>query len=110
MKSKLHLIALNQAWTLVPRPPNIRPITASWIHKINFGANGGLVRFKTRIVARGFQQQHEVNYQETFDPTVRWESIPIVTTLVAHHKWRVEHIDVATAFLNGQLREDVVME
>jgi hypothetical protein len=109
MIAEYRSITKNETWTLVPLPPNVRPITAKWIFKIKPGIARGPDLYKARIVARGNEQVHGINFQETFAPTVRWESIRLIIALAAHHGWPIFQLDVVTAFLNGHLTDDVYM-
>ena len=77
-------IIKNNTWDLVKLPPNTRPISAKWVYKINPRLGGVPDRFKARIVARGYEQKHGVNFQETFALTIRWKSIRLIIALAAH--------------------------
>ena len=103
MVLELSSLKKNHTWDLVPLPPHVRPIFAKWIFKRKPGYDGKQDILKARVVARGFEQRHGVDFQETFAPTVRWESIRLATTLAAHHGWPIYQMDVVTAFLNGVL-------
>jgi hypothetical protein len=61
-------------------------------------------------VARGYEQQHGINFQETFAPIVRWKSIRLIIAFAAHFSWPIHHMDVVTAFLNGYIQEDIFMQ
>ena len=74
------------------------------------GANGEVERFKARLVAQGFSQQFGLDYDETFCPVVRFESIHTVIALAMQNDLRVHQMDVTTAFLNGELKEEVYMK
>lgn len=90
-------------------PPNRRPITAKWIFKIKYKANGELDKYKARLVARGFTQQSGVVYQETFSPVVRLESVRVLLALAAQHKLFMVNFDIKTAYLHGRIEEDLYM-
>lgn len=109
MQSEFNSILKNNSWDLVPLPPRVCPISARWIYKVKLGINGGPARHKARIVACGFEQQHGVNFQETFASTIWWESIRLVIGLAEHHSWPIYHMDVATEFLNRYIHDDVFM-
>jgi hypothetical protein len=94
---------------LVPLPPGIRPITARWVFKLKPSANGIDALYKAWIVAWGNEQVHRVNFQETFTPTVCWESIRLIIAFAAHHGWPFYQIDVVTAFLNDALEDEIYM-
>ena len=70
----------------------------------------GGIKYKARLVARGFQQQHGIDYNNIFALVVWWSTIRLVLTLAAKYKWPLSQLDVITAFLNGTLQEDIFME
>ena len=67
-------------------------------------------RYKTRLVAKGFTQKEGINYIETFSPVSKKDSLCIILALVAHFDLELQQIDVKTAFLNGELKEEVYMK
>jgi hypothetical protein len=85
MVSKYQSIFKNNTWELVSLLPGIRPITAHWVFKLKSDINGVDALYKARIVACGNKQSHGVNFQETFVPTIFWESIHLIVALAAHH-------------------------
>ena len=66
-------------------------------------------KYKARLVAQGYAQQYGLDYEETFSPLVRFESVRMVLALAAKHGMQVHQMDVATAFLNGELVDEVYM-
>jgi hypothetical protein len=74
------------------------------------GIDGIPDRYKTRLVAKGFAQTYGENYDETFAPVVRKETIRMLFGFAAEFNLRVEQLDVKTAFLNGKLKETVYMQ
>ena len=66
--------------------------------------------FKARLVVKGYSQQKGVDYEEIFFPVVRHTSIRAVLVLVAHYDMVLEQMDVKTAFLHGDLEEQIYME
>jgi hypothetical protein len=66
-----------------------------------------MIKHKTRLVVHGFIQQEGVDFDDAFMPVVRMEFIHLLLALVAQEGWRVHHIDVKSAFLNGDLKEEV---
>ena len=88
-------------------PIGIKPIGLKWIFKIKRNADGGISKYKARLVAKGYVQRHGVDYDEVFAPVARIETIRLVIALAASKSWEIHHLDVKTAFLHGELREEV---
>ena len=100
----------NHTWDLVTLPPGRRVVTCKWIYKIKDGASPTEgVKYKSRVVARGFSQREGVDYNEIFSPVVRHTSIRVLLALVAHQDLELEQLDVKTAFLHGELEEEIYM-
>ena len=100
----------NKVWALVEPPPNPKVIGSKWVFKRKVNANGEVERHKACLVAQGFSQKYGLDYEETFSPVVRFESIRSVIALGAQHKLQLHQMDVSTAFLNGELDEEVYMQ
>lgn len=80
-----------------------------WIYTLKNGVNQEKEKFKARLVAKCFSQQYGTDYTETFSPTARVESLRILLSIAAIHHMHIRQLDVKTAFLNGQLEEEVYM-
>nr|GEY71400.1 retrovirus-related Pol polyprotein from transposon TNT 1-94 [Tanacetum cinerariifolium] len=93
-------------WKLVPRPDKVMVITLKWIYKVKLNELGGILKNKARLVARGYRQEKGIDFEESFAPVARIESIRIFLAFSAHMNMVVYQIDVKTAFLNGNLREE----
>jgi hypothetical protein len=96
-------------WDLVPYPPRVRSITCKWVYKVKTRSDGSLYRYKAHFVARGFQQEHDRDYDETFAPIAHMTTIRTLLTVTSVRGWSISQLDVKNAFLNGELREDVYM-
>jgi hypothetical protein len=68
MHEELENFERNQVWVLVPPPPDCHPIGTKWVYKNKQSEDGVVVRNKTRLVAQGFCQKEEIDYEETFAP------------------------------------------
>ena len=88
----------------VDPPEGAKIIECKWIFKEKAG---GI--FKGRLVAKGFRKTHGVDYDETFSPVVMLKSIRIILAIAAYYDYEIWQMDVKTAFLNGNLLEDVYM-
>ena len=66
-------------------------------------------RYKARLVAKGYSQRQGIDYEETFSPVARFESVRLMIALAVHNKLKLHQMDIKTAFLNGELSEEVYM-
>ena len=110
MSSEMTSLRENQVWDLVELPKGRRAISSKWIFKKKLDADGNVERYKSRLVARGFTQKPGIDYDETFSPVVRFESIRTVIAVAAQNGLTLHQMDVKTAFLNGELEEDIYMQ
>nr|GEV03775.1 copia protein [Tanacetum cinerariifolium] len=94
-------------WELVPRPNKVMVITLKWIYKVKLDELGGILKNKARLVARGYRQEEGINFEESFASVARLKAIRIFLAFAAHMNMVVYQMDVKTAFLNGNLREEV---
>ncbi|KAF0889811.1 hypothetical protein E2562_032865 [Oryza meyeriana var. granulata] len=88
-----------------PEPP-ATPAPA-WVYKVKKNAAGEVIKHKARLVAKGYVQQPGVDFDEVFAPVARIESVRLLLALAAQEGWPVHHMDVKSAFLNGELVEEV---
>ena len=72
--------------------------------------DGFIEKYKARLVAKGFKQRKDVDYFDTFAPATRTRSIRVLITLTAIHSLVIHQMDVKTAFLNGDLEDEIYME
>ena len=97
-------------WEIVLRPKGKSVVTSRWLYKVKFAADGNVEKYKARFVARGFSQIEGVDYGETFAPVARYTSIRSVIALAAEMGWRIHQMDVKTAFLHGEIEEEIYIE
>jgi len=95
---------------IVERPENQQAIGSRFVLRNKFRSNGTLEKKKARLVARGFSQRPGVDYGDTFAPVARIGSIRLVASLAARLDLELRQFDITTAYLNGNLTEDVYME
>ncbi|GKC35445.1 retrovirus-related pol polyprotein from transposon TNT 1-94, partial [Tanacetum coccineum] len=107
MQEELNEFERLEVWELVPRPDKFMVITLKWIYKVKLDKLGGILKNKARLVARGYRQEEGIDFEESFAPVARLEAIRIFLAFTVHMNMVVYQIDVKTAFLNGNLREEV---
>lgn len=90
----------SDTWELAGLPKDKDCIVAKWIYKTNLNAKGVVVKHKVRLVTQGFSQQPRIDYNETFAPITRLDTVGLVLFIVAQNNWKVYQIDVKLAFLN----------
>lgn len=82
----------------------------SWVYKTKLNESGEVDKCKARLVEKGYAQEHGIDYNEVFAPVARWDTIRMVMSLAAQKGWMVFQLDVKSAFLHGDLKEDVFIE
>uniref|UniRef100_A0A8R7Q8X6 Reverse transcriptase Ty1/copia-type domain-containing protein n=1 Tax=Triticum urartu TaxID=4572 RepID=A0A8R7Q8X6_TRIUA len=97
-------------WDLVSLPPCVRPITCKWVYKIKTRSDGSLERYKAHLVARGFQQEHGQDYDETFAPVAHMTTIRTLLAVASIRHWSVSQLDAKNVFLDDEMREEVYMQ
>ncbi|CAI7906757.1 unnamed protein product [Closterium sp. NIES-54] len=109
MESELKSIEENGTWELVELPKVRYAITSKWLFKIKTDADGKIERYKSRLVAKGYQQKEKVEYKELFAPVVKPTTLRTLLAGAAIKGWVVKQLDVTTAFLNGVFEEEIFM-
>jgi len=91
-------------------PARGRVVSSKWVFKVKRQSDGSTERYKARLVARGFSQKPGIDYDETFAPVAKFQSIRLLLALAAMHDLELHQMNVKTAFLYGSLEELVFME
>lgn len=110
MSEELAALERTNTWDLVPLPSHAVPITCKWVYKVKTKSDGSVERYKARLVARGFQQAHGRDYDETFAPVSHMTTVRTLVAVAASRSWTISQMDVKNAFLHGDLHEEVYME
>jgi hypothetical protein len=110
IESEYASLLKNDTWTLTPLPPNRKAIGNKWIFKIKHNADGSIQRYKARLVVKGFLQTQGVDFNETFAPVVKFTSIRCLLAIGTILDLEIHQMDVKTAFLNGELEEEIYMQ
>ena len=108
--SEFESLMKNETWKLVELPSDRKPIGCKWVFKVKYCSDGKIERFKARLVAKGYAQKYGIDYDETFSPVIRFSSIRALLAYAVQNDLLVHQMDVVTAFLNGNLEEEIYME
>ncbi|KAK1260381.1 hypothetical protein QJS04_geneDACA002146 [Acorus gramineus] len=109
MAEELSALQRTHTWKIVPLPPGKTPISCKWVYKIKTNSDGSIERHKARLVARGFTQQHGIDYDETFAPVAKMTTVRTLISVASVRQWPIYQLDVKNAFLHGDLSEEVYM-
>lgn len=109
MDDEMNSLLKNETWKLVQLPADRKVIDNRWLFKVKCNPDGSVDRFKARLVVRGFSQEYGIDYHETFSPVVKFTSIRTILAIAAAEQMVLKSFDVKTAFLYGELDEDIFM-
>uniref|UniRef100_A0A2N9HXG0 Integrase catalytic domain-containing protein n=1 Tax=Fagus sylvatica TaxID=28930 RepID=A0A2N9HXG0_FAGSY len=110
VNSEIESILQNHTWELVDLPPGCKPLGYKWIFKRKMKADGSIDKYKARLVVKGYKQKEGVDYFDTYSPVTRITSIRMLIAIAALYNLEIHQMDVKTAFLNGELDEEIYME
>ena len=108
MKDEMDSLLGNQTWELTELPVCKKALHNQWVYRIK-NEHDGSKRYKARLVVKGFQQKEGIDYTEIFSPVVKMLTIRLVLGMVVAENLHLEQLDVKTAFLHGDLEEDIYM-
>jgi hypothetical protein len=106
MQSEMDTVEKNYTWELADLPRGHCVITLKWVFKLKRDEVGAIVKHKARLVARGFVQREGIDFDDTFIPVARMESVRLLFALAAQEGWRVHHMDAKSAFVNDDIKEE----
>jgi hypothetical protein len=109
MDTEFGALLKNQTWHLVPPKSGANVIDCKWVYKIKRKSNGSIDRYKARLVAMGFKQRYDIDYEDTFSHVVKAATIRIVLSIVVSQGWVLWQLDMQNVFLYGILEEEVCM-
>jgi hypothetical protein len=110
MQEEYNSLLENQTLDLLPFPSRKKLVICRWVYRTKSTADGQISRYKARLVSKGFQQVHGIDYDDTFAPIAKKDSIRLELSITASKGWEVHQMDVKNAFLHDDLSEEIYME
>ena len=110
VNDEMDSVLSNNTWVLVDLSPGSNTIGCKWVFTRKYRTDGTIQTFKVRLVAKGFKQREGIDYFDTYALVVRITSIRVLIVLASIYKLVIHQMDVKTAFLNGDLDEEVYMD
>ncbi|CAI7799085.1 unnamed protein product [Closterium sp. NIES-54] len=109
VKEEYESLLENETWELCELPLGKKAISSKLIFRHKYGPDGELTRYKSRLVAKGFQQTKGKDFDEIFAPVGKGTSLGVMLGTAANRGWRIKQMDITTAFLNGIILEELYM-
>jgi hypothetical protein len=107
IRNEMNSILSNGTWELVDRPYGYKPMGCKWMFKNKLRTNGIIDKYKARPVAKGYTQKEDEDFFYTYSSVARFTTIHVLLSLAASHGLLIHQIDIKTAFLNGELEEEI---
>jgi hypothetical protein len=110
MVEEMDALDKNEAWDLVEFPVGRKYVGRKWLFKKKFNAEGKVEKYKARLVEKGYSQVEGIDFGEIFSLVAKLTSIRFILSIVVSFDIEVEHMDVKTTFLHGDLEEEIYMK
>jgi len=110
MEEEINSLRSNNTWSLVKIPKNARILDCKWVYRLKYKSDGSIERYKVRLCAKGYMQREGIDCHETFSPVVKYDSVRTLIALATEFDMHIQQFDVKTAFLHGELREEIFIK
>jgi hypothetical protein len=110
MDAEIMSIEKNDTWELINLPKGEKTIGVKWVYKTKLNEKGEVEKYKARLVAKGYKQEYGVDYKEEFAPVARMDTVRLIISMAAQNSWPIYQLDVKSAFLHGELEEEVYID
>lgn len=110
MQLEIDALTKNGTWTLTARPEDRKTVKSKWVFKVKLNADGTLNKYKARLVALGYTQVKGIDYDDTFAPVARMESIRTVLAIAVEKQWEIHSMDVNNAYITSDIDKVIYME
>jgi len=107
MQDELNQFTRNDVWFLVPKTDDMNIIGTKWVFRNKMDEDGNIIRNKARVVAKGYNQEEGIDFDETYAPVARLEAVRLLLAYASMCNFKLHQMDVKSAFLNGFLNEEV---
>lgn len=101
---------VNKSWEECDLPKDRKALNTKWVLKKKFNQNGEVERFKARLVVKGCSQREGLDYNETFSPVIRYETVRFLIAMAAKFDLQIDQMDAVTAFLQRDLDEEIYIK
>lgn len=109
MREEMNTLEKMGTWRMMDLPTDRKPITCKWVFTLKHDDQGNIIKYKVRLVARGFSQEYGIDYKETFAPVIRLDALRAMLALAAIKNLYVQQMDIKGAYLHGNLEEEIYM-
>jgi hypothetical protein len=105
MLEELRALEKNKTWDLVKLPPGKKAMSCKWVFTVKQNPEGNVERYKARLIARGYSQTYDIDYDETFAPVAKMSTVRTLISCASNFGWPLHQLDVKNTFLHGDLQE-----
>jgi transposase InsO family protein len=110
MEAEFNSLSEQGTWEVVPRPTDRKIISAKWVLRIKWDSCRKVPLYKARFCARGFTQVKDVDFDNTFSPTISKAGLRLIIALAVQFNWLIHCVDCKNAFLNGFIDKEIYLE